>query len=303
MDFPILPGDVERLIVETTAEVSQEAAVELVRVCRVYRRWAMPAMYKVVTLKSTEQAKKFLETLLQASSKSASPALPLPLAEYIKVLNFSNDIDIGTVSSIVPLCTHAVTVGYWRVRSKFIPGPQLDISKCPSLRRLSLDLSHLSSTNDLARITHLDICSPVLSAWYSLLPQLTSLTHLFICEDFLSNIPDRLEALLPHLPPSIRVFAIHVTSTPESESFPAAKAVLLGKVDVRVVVVSESEWVMPGIDNTDGTSILCRPFNNLLSDWCHTPVGGMDVWELAEALIERRRKRDATRAQVAPCGA
>ncbi|KAF9495525.1 hypothetical protein BDN71DRAFT_1447420 [Pleurotus eryngii] len=293
--FPYLPEDIERLIVEMTAELHLRTGLQLVLVCHLYREWISPIVYRRVTLKSTAKAKQFAVTL---SLTSGAPTLPPPsLAHRVRVLNFANDVDTQVVGQVISLCANVVSIAYWKSRSKTIPTPFIDLSGCGSLRRLSMDLNHiipqaaldqqLPPEHPLLRVTHLDVCSPDITELYSILSQLTNLTHLFFCEDHYLSLPTRAHDIPAYLPPNVRACIIHnASSLNQGRELSLISSLSNQEIDPRVVIGAES---YKGESLGSVPYLLVRSFSRLLSDWSGASPAGTDVWAEAEDIITTRR--------------
>ncbi|KAF7416159.1 hypothetical protein PC9H_002422 [Pleurotus ostreatus] len=304
LKFPYLPEDIERLIVEMTAELHLQTGRQLVLACHLYREWISPIIYRRATLKSTARAEKFAATL---SLTSGAPTLPpLGLAHRVRVLNFANDVDTQVVGQVISLCENVVSIAYWKSRSKAIPTPFIDLSGCVSLRRLSMDLKHiipqaaldqqLPPAHPLLQVTHLDICSPDITELYSILSQLTNLTHLFFCEDHYLSIPTRAHDIPAYLPTNLRACVIHDASSPnQGRNLPLIPSLSNQEIDPRVVIGAESykEELLDSVPY-----LLVRSFSKLLLDWSGASPAGTDVWAEAENIITARRLQRAGSLEV-----
>ncbi|KAF4583834.1 hypothetical protein EYR40_002329 [Pleurotus pulmonarius] len=302
--FPYLPEDIERLIVEMTAELHLQTGLQLVLVCHLYREWISPIVYRRATLKSTAKAEQFGATL---SITSGSPTLPpIGLAQRVRVLNFANDADPYVVGKVIFLCTNVVSVAYWKSRSKTVPTPFIDLSNCVSLRRLSIDLKHVISQaaldqqlpreHPLLQVTHLDVCSPDIAELYPILSQLTKLTHLFFCEDHYLSIPTRAHDIPAYLPPNLRACIIHDASplTP-GRNLASTSSLSNQEIDPRVVIGAESFMGKP-LESVP--HLLVRSFPQLLLDWSGASPPGTDVWAAAENIITARHLQRARSLDV-----
>lgn len=245
------------------------------------------------------RAARFAATLSPTSGALTLPSLDL--AHRVRVLNFANDVDTHVVGQVISLCKNVVSVAYWKSRSKTIPTPFIDLSSCVSLRRLSMDLNHiipragrdqqLPPEHPLLRVTHLDVCSPDITELYSILLQLTNLTHLFFCEDHYLSIPIRAHDIPTYLPPNLRACIIHnASSLTPGRNLALISSLSSQEIDPRVVIGAES---FKGESLGSVPHLLVRPFSKLLLDWSGASPVGTDVWAEAESIITARRLQRA----------
>ncbi|KAJ8490180.1 hypothetical protein ONZ45_g13297 [Pleurotus djamor] len=234
-------------------------------------------------------------------SHHAAPDVPLQLQHLpvdVERLIVEVAAELGTQTAlqlirIVPICTNIISLSYWRVRSKTLPSPLIDLSPCRSLRRLSIDLSHvvadpdepLPSDHPLRRVERLDVCSPDLYKWRLVISELSEITHLFFCEDYPSRIPSR-ASMSPLMPPNLRVCIIHVAASLTHHETVQLEQYINGKADPRVVIGADS---YRPLDHEVTPNLLLRPFTKLLVDWSGASSETLDFWDLAEEIISLPR--------------
>ncbi|KAJ7059751.1 hypothetical protein C8F01DRAFT_218341 [Mycena amicta] len=276
MDDPRLPRELERAIFELAAETHPSTVVVLLRVAHRVQEWTEPFLYRIVRV---ENSKRF-DAFLRALRSKPAPFLNSSVRHVLLEAVIACTVEICL--EIISKCRGITTIG---TTNSFTGLDALAaLNALPNLRHLTVSLRELfaeegskdwdkvrinPSEPAFAHVTHLVLHDSMRFNSHVVIPALPGLprlTHLRLMlhglthndvHDILSSCP-RLKVLL-------------LTSNSRRPPFD----------DVQGYPLEDPRLVWALTSNT---------YNHFWSDWERGVLGLVDLWTLAEELVDRRTK-------------
>ncbi|KAJ7059767.1 hypothetical protein C8F01DRAFT_218582 [Mycena amicta] len=274
--FPDLPVDLQREIFETTALLHPEMAYVLLRVAKDVCGWIEPILYNTIELQPSSVS-RMLPALrskslafLQSSVHNVRLYGSIPADALELVANGCTSVTNLCLLGLFSSPAHAKTLAPYLASLRLL--------------RLSVNehfLTSILTTDSLptySLLTHLD--APHLHGasfdWHTVLspvtPGLPNLTHLRVWS---YHHTDEHRSLLLHMLSYLRALRVLIV-VPDESTPPDIVARFLDIDDLRIVV-------MP------------LQIKDAIKDWrAHALSGHADLWERAEAFVERRRRGEVS---------
>ncbi|KAF7419301.1 hypothetical protein PC9H_001888 [Pleurotus ostreatus] len=307
LSFPSIPEDIERCIIEAVAldyvkTAGPAEVLKLVYICRAYRAWVYPILYRSIYVEDTDEYDACLAKLRNSLTQSPH------LAGLVRHLTFPNLTSISEyVMAIVPLCNNLVSLAYWASGGSSTPCTELpgsstlDLSKCTSLRRLGIVFSRVVEIPPkvidpnvlpqlIRRLTHLDLVGGNNVPWYPLLRYFTSLSHLFLGVENFDPQLEQIQLLLPAMPPALIVCILFKFGPSVDVSHTGTVCLATGDVDPRIVIGFDSKAQKLAVPFINRTLLQFANRRELLADWAILD-DRLDFWAEAEAIIHARRRK------------
>ncbi|KAJ7055440.1 hypothetical protein C8F01DRAFT_1159158 [Mycena amicta] len=279
MDDPRLPRELERAIFELAAETHPSTVVVLLRVAHRVQEWTEPFLYRIVRVKNSKHFEAFLRALRTKPASFLAASVRHVLFEAV----FACTVEICV--EIISKCRGITTIG---TTNSFTGLDALAaLNTLPNLRHLTVSLRELFAEEDsedwdkvrinpsepaFAHITHLvlhdsmDVDSLVVIPALPALPRLTHL-RLTLWDGLTHDNVRYILSSCPHLK------VLLLTSNGRSPPFDDVQLQGYPLEDPRLV------WALAS-----------NAYNDFWSDWERGVLGLVDLWTLADGLVDRRTK-------------
>ncbi|KAF9022887.1 hypothetical protein BDZ89DRAFT_1137075 [Hymenopellis radicata] len=311
LSYGDLPIDIVRLIFETVAFMHPPAAVNLVLVSKMVRRWIEPILYRTVELRTFVALQSFSRCISSRNDHTF-------FARHVKSLCLGDmvtgqflDEPIGILDwdyscAVLTACVGVHRVAFWLVSCNDKLQTFWDETEHPQLTHMSLlDIADQTLTMPPFQVLpctlthlHLDASFDIqlrLLQWDVIFSRCPQLTHAFVSGECLSVIfhqpsntfPQVLNRIIDLLPSTLLLFIIGVC--PYQGMQPAAVSATLSQLHAerRVVVISPENHFLNKVDG-----LFCfEDKHDLTSDW--SSEGHVDVWEFAENCVAQRNAASA----------
>ncbi|KAJ2932151.1 hypothetical protein H1R20_g4940, partial [Candolleomyces eurysporus] len=293
--FSELPQDIARTVFELAAEAGDGLSCALVS--KQVQSWVEPIIYRSVCLSGYSVIEPLHRTLTDPNTSKPAEYFAQHV-KFLAVLTFAME---SKVINILRACTGVRVLASW--------GPSFGSDAMREFLSSSLSPSRLSIVAEanllpqarrrtdfslpiFQSLTHLELLCVSEDEWkhWDCLSSLSNLTHLsldYATVDLQNNEGTRRALAL--CPTSLRIFVIGISPWAFSNGNESeAQAINNGDVDPRAIMAC---WEKPGgnVRMSRYEYALCCSSQDRMNEWMGKTTG-KDFWELAEEIVERRRK-------------
>ncbi|TFK58153.1 hypothetical protein BDN72DRAFT_851832 [Pluteus cervinus] len=273
--LPHLPIELQEEIFRLAARESNSTAGTLIQVSQWVRRWIEPILYEIVVVKNDNNATSFSYPTHIENRSDKIIDFFAQHGHHVLCLSIDPLKPQQEIVDILKLCPSLKNV-----MMPVDPSPMIETIQehLINLERLSWPIDNLhpsmiTSKPAYQRLTHLDMVGECLwGVWSTFLTQLPSLTHLALDEMYDDEDPMVLGCL---------------------KNCGKLEAVLLISENHRLVEVCQENS-----KDTRGTEvderIVIITVRAQSDNWLGGVRGGLDMWSLADRVIEDRRKQRQT---------